>query len=137
MAEGVLQHMAKKEGLNWQIDSAGTNGFHNGEAPHHLSQKVCRQHQIDIGHQISRKFSSQDCLHYDLIYAMAEDVIEDIKKIAGSYYPEKKVKLFLEEHFPGEAQDVPDPWYGAEEGYHKVFDLIEKNCTTIIKKYTK
>jgi protein-tyrosine phosphatase len=117
IAEGVLIDKAAKAGLNWRIESAGTNGFHNGEHPHHLSTKICLENGIDISSQRSRKFIKKDLLEYDLIFAMANDVIYDIKKIAQDEYHEEKVQLFLEPLFPGKLQNVPDPWYGTEKDF--------------------
>ena len=135
LAEGILEHKAKKAGLNWQIDSAGTNGYHTGEAPHRLSQKVAKLNGIDICHQRARQFVKEDMNRYDKIYAMAADVIDDIKSIAREKYDPTKVKLFLNELHPGRDMDVPDPWYGPEPGYHDVYKLIEEACEQIISKY--
>lgn len=137
LAEGILQVKALNAGLNWQVDSAGTNGFHTGEPPHHFSVKVARENGIDISKQISRKFITDDFEAYDLIYAIASDVLDDMKRIGRNNFVSEKVRLFLEESFPGEERDVPDPWYGPEEDYHKVFEIINNNCDSIIKKYTK
>src|SRR5690606_21536916 len=124
LAEGVLQHKAKKAGLDWIIDSAGTNGYHVGEAPHPLSQKVARLNGIDICQQRARRFVREDFDRYDKIYAMAEDVIDDIRRIARDRFDANKVDLFLNELHPGQNLSVPDPWYGTEPGYHEVFTLI-------------
>lgn len=135
LAEGVLKHKAKIAGLNWQIDSAGTNGYHVGEAPHHLSQKVARLNGIDICEQRARKFVKEDLDCYDKIYAMADDVVDDIKSIAKDKYDATKVDLFLNELRPGKNLSVPDPWYGTEPGYHEVYKLIDETCDAIVKKY--
>lgn len=135
LAEGILQDKALKAGLNWQVSSAGTNGYHTGETPHHLSIKVGKLNGIDISGQVSRKFTVADLEDYDLIYAMATDVLADIKRIAQHHFNPGKVKLFLDESFPGELRDVPDPWYGGEDGYHETFEIINRNCDIIIKKY--
>ena len=135
LAEGILKKKASDAGLDWTIDSAGTNGFHVGEAPHHLSQKVAKAHGIDISDQLSRKFTGTDLDEYDVVYAMAADVVQDIRKIAGSRIQKNKVKLFLEELYPNQFKDVPDPWYGDEDGYHEVHELIDKTCDSIIEKY--
>ncbi len=116
LAEGVLQHKAIKAGLNWRVESAGTNGLHNGEPPHYLSQKVAKQNSIDISKQRSRKFTAADFDLYDKIYAMAEDVIDDIKRIAGKKYDAEKVILFLNELHDDKNRDVPDPWAGTGVG---------------------
>ena len=136
LAEGVLKHKAQQAGLNWQIDSAGTNGYHVGEAPHQLSQKVARLNGIDICEQRARQFVKEDFDRYDKIYAMADDVIDDIRRIARSKYDPSKVDLFLNELYPGKELSVPDPWYGPEPGYHEVFKMIDETCKKIIDKYS-
>ncbi len=135
LAEGIMQHKAKEAGLNWIVDSAGTNSNHTGEPPHPLSQKVALINGIDIGNQRARRFIKSDMDHYDMIYAMAEDVLMDIQYITGNSFDESKVKLFLEELYPGKNMDVPDPWYGPEPGYHEVYELLDKTCEAVIDKY--
>jgi protein-tyrosine phosphatase len=135
LAEGVLQHKARAAGLNWTVESAGTNGYHIGEPPHHLSQKVARLNGIDICTQRARKFVKEDFERYDKIYAMADDVLDEIRRIAKEKFDAAKVDLFLNELYPGENSSVPDPWYGTEPGYHEVYKLIEKTCNEIISKY--
>ncbi len=134
LAEGVLQHKAFKAGLSWSVESAGTNGYHDGEAPHRLSQKVAKINGIDISQQRSRKLTAADFEVYDKIYAMAEDVIDDMKRIAGKKYNAEKVALLMNEFHPGKNMDVPDPWYGTEPGYHEVYEMIDKACDAIIEK---
>jgi protein-tyrosine phosphatase len=136
LAEGILQDKARKAGLNWTIDSAGTNGYHIGEAPHRLSQKVARKNGIDISNQRSRLFVKEDFARFDKIYAMSGDVMDDIKRISKEKFDNKKIDLLLNEIYPGENRDVPDPWYGAEDGYHKVFDLIDRACEQLIIENT-
>ena len=132
LAQGILQHKADKAGLQWTVESAGTNGYHTGESPHPLSIKVAAQHGIDISKQRSRKFTAADHDQYDIIYAMAGDVMEDMREIAKVKLV--NVDLLLNELYPGQNKDVPDPWYGPEAGYHEVFALIEKACNQIINK---
>ena len=135
LAEGILQQKARAAGLDWEIDSAGTNGYHTGEAPHHLSQKVARHNGIDISKQRSRKFTAADLQRFDKIYAMAGDVVDEMRRIAGRQYDASKVSLLLDEVHPGRHEDVPDPWYGPEPGYHEVYRLIEGAADRIIAKY--
>mgnify|MGYP002398230198 CR=1 FL=1 len=137
LAEGILQQKAFEAGLAWSVESAGTNGYHNGEAPHPLSQKVARMNGIDISQQRSRKFIPADFDVYDKIYVMAEDVLYDIKRIAKNRFDAGKIDLLMNERYPGKNLDVPDPWYGPEPGYHEVYRMIEEACDAIIEKYTK
>ncbi|MCU7547854.1 low molecular weight phosphotyrosine protein phosphatase [Chitinophagaceae bacterium LB-8] len=135
MAEGILEHKAKKAGLNWVIESAGTNGYHIGEPPHRLSQKVARLNGIDICHQRARQFVPEDFDRFDKIYALADDVLDEIRWIAGKKFNSSKVDLLMNELQPGKNLSVPDPWYGTEPGYHEVFKIIDEACEQIISKY--
>lgn len=134
LAEGILQQKVTEAGLNWTVDSAGTNGYHVGEAPHPLSQKVARQNGVDISKQRARRFVAADFDRYDHIYAMAGDVLDDMRRIARNQYEPAKTSLLLDLLYPGEARDVPDPWYGPEPGYHEVFALIDRACTALIEQ---
>ncbi|MES1226777.1 MAG: low molecular weight protein-tyrosine-phosphatase [Bacteroidota bacterium] len=136
LAEGILKHKAEQAGLKWVIDSAGTNGYHIGEAPHPLSQKVARLHGIHIGNQRARRFVAEDFQRFDKIYAMADDVIEEMERIARGEFVASKTDLLMNELFPGKNEEVPDPWYGPEPGYHIVYEMIDKACDKIIEKYT-
>lgn len=135
MAEGILQDKAFKAGLAWSVESAGTNGFHNGEPPHYLSQKIMIQHGIEIGHQKSRRFLPEDFDRFDKIYALAEDVLFDIKQIARKKFDRSKIDLLMNELYPGKDMDVPDPWSGPEEEYHEAFHLIDAACDALIRNY--
>ena len=134
LAEGILKDKAGKAGLNWMIDSAGTNGYHVGEAPHPLSQKVALLNGIDISRQRARKFMAADIDNFDIVYAMAEDVIVEMKRIAKNKFDNAKVDLLMNELYPGKDIDVPDPWSGPEKEYHEVFAMIDKACDKIIQK---
>jgi len=132
LAEGILKHKAARAGLDWTIESAGTNGYHVGEAPHQLSQKVAKLNGIDICDQRARKFSANDFDKYDKIYAMSADVIDDMRSIAGKKFNAQKVDLLMNELNPGRNMDVPDPWYGPEPGYHEAYKMIDAACEKII-----
>src|SRR5262245_27987529 len=132
LAEGILQHKVGQAGLSWSIDSAGTNGYHTGEPPHKLSQKVALLNGIDISCQRARRFAAADFHQYDKIYAMAADVIDEIKWIAKKEFNPAKIDLLMNELYPGKNLDVPDPWYGTEPGYHEVYKMIDAACNKII-----
>jgi protein-tyrosine phosphatase len=136
LAEGILQQKAFEAGLAWSVESAGTNGYHVGEAPHPLSQKVARLNGIDISCQRARRFVAADFDTYDKIYALAGDVMDDIKRIAGKKFDPAKADLFMNELYPGKDKDVPDPWYGPEPGYHEVYKMIAEVCDKVIEKYS-
>ena len=134
LAEGILQHKVNEAGLSWKVESAGTNSYHIGEPPHHLSQKVAQLNGINICDQRARRFKPSDLEEYDLLFAMSKDVIDDMKTMAGNQWQQEKVKLLMDELHPGQQKDVPDPWYGPEPGYHEVYKMIEAACDKILKK---
>ena len=135
LAEGILQHKVNAAGLSWKVDSAGTANYHVGEPPHKLSQKVAKINGIDISGQQCRQFKKEDMLAFHKIYVMDSENYMNVKQISGELWDESKVDLLLNELHPGKNMDVPDPWYGTEEGYHKVFKMISDACDAIIEKY--
>lgn len=135
IAEGVLRHKIEQHGLDWTVESAGTNSYHTGEPPHRHSQKVCKTNGIDISTQRARRFRADDFEKYDKIYVMAEDVYDDVVAIAGNKVKKEKLEYFLNELGEEENGSVPDPWYGNEDGYTPVYQLIERTCVAIINKY--
>ncbi|MFZ9387471.1 MAG: low molecular weight protein-tyrosine-phosphatase [Chitinophagaceae bacterium] len=136
LAEGILQDKAFRAGLSWSVESAGTNSYHTGEPPHPLSQKVARINGIDISQQRARRFTAADVDAYDRIYALAGDVMEEMRRISKEKYNPAKITLLMNELYPGRDLDVPDPWYGPEPGYHEVFAMIGEACDAIVKKYS-
>ena len=136
LAEGILQDKAFKAGLTWSIESAGTNSYHIGEPPHPLSQKVAKLNGIDISKQRARRFTANDFEVYDKIYALAKDVLDEMRRISKNKFDESKTDLLMNELYPGKNMDVPDPWYGPEPGYHEVYKMIDEVCDSIIEKYT-
>ncbi|MES1214002.1 MAG: low molecular weight protein-tyrosine-phosphatase [Bacteroidota bacterium] len=136
LAEGILQDKAFKAGLKWSVESAGTNSYHIGEPPHPLSQKVALQNGIDISKQRARRFVAEDFEVYDMIYALAEDVMNDIRYISKKKFNPEKIDLLMNELYPGKNMDVPDPYYGPEAGYHVVYKMIDEVSEAIIRKYS-
>ena len=135
LAEGILTHKAQKAGLNWELDSAGTSAHNPGCAPHHLSQKVARNFNIDICNHQCRHFTKSDMDNFDKIYVMDEDNYYEVKRIAGNKWDSSKVDFLLNELYPGEDRDIFDPWYGGEEGFNQVYQMIDEACEAIVNKY--
>jgi protein-tyrosine phosphatase len=135
LAEGILRKRAAEAGWEVEVDSAGTAGYHVGEPPHALSQKVARINGIDISGQKGRKFRKEDLRLFDRVYVMDSENYNDVRKIAGDQWDDRKVDLLLNELYPGENRAVPDPWYGTEEGFHDVFNMIDDASKNIVSKY--
>ena len=136
LAEGILRDKVKKANLNWTVDSAGTNGYDPGCAPHEFSQKVALENGINIKEQQCRHFVKEDMKRFDKIYVMDQQNYYEVKRISGSHWDEKKVDFLLNEIDPGENRIVPDPWMGGEDGFYKAYELINRACTAIVDKYS-
>lgn len=136
LAEGILRHKVKQTGLNWEIDSAGTGGWHVGEPPHAGSQKIARLKGFDICDLKGRKFKKEDFEYYDKIYVMDSENYQEVKRMAGKYFDENKIDLIMNEVYTGKNMQVPDPWYAnTDEAFSEVYDLLDKATDHIIKKY--
>jgi len=127
LAEGIMQHLADEKGLNWQVDSAGTGGWHVGEAPDRRSVRVAREHGIDISKQVCRQFRRNDFEGFDHIFVMDQYNLQDVLAMAPDEYTANKVKLLLVD------KEVPDPYYDNSQ-FEPVFELIEGGCKDIIEK---
>jgi len=136
MAEGILQHKVKAAGLNWVIDSAGTGGWHSGEAPDHRAIFKLKEYNIDISALRARKIQFQDLVDFELIYVMDEDNYKEVKRLANNRNDlMKKVKFILNEVNPNHNRSVPDPYYGNLESFELVYHLLNPACDAILDKY--
>lgn len=131
MAEGILKKICAERGLSWTIESFGVEQYHVGENADTRAQRICGQHEVDISKHIARKFSRDDFKRFDIIYPMATDVNDDLRRISRNSSDLPKIKLFMDEMYPEKHLSVPDPWYGGEEGFEEVFDLVEEGCDKI------
>lgn len=134
MAEGILTTLIKKDNLKAVVDSAGTIGFHEGEAPDRRAQKKALQHGVDISHIVSRPFKLSDFDDFDWIYVMDYENYKDILSRTSLEKHKAKVKFILDEVFPQQNLDVPDPYYGGEQGFENVFQMLMKASVAIAKK---
>jgi protein-tyrosine phosphatase len=138
VAEGVLRHRLTEAGINHvHVDSAGTSGWHNGEHPDRRSMLNAKQNGVDISKQISRKFVPDDFESFDIIYVMDQSNYRDVTALASSETQLNKVKLLLNEITPGSNAAVPDPYYGGEDGFQNVFELIDQACLRIVDRISK
>lgn len=135
VAEGVMRKKADKYDLNIDVDSAGTSGWHNGEAPDSRSQSNAQQNGIDISAQKSRAVVLSDFEKFDVIYAMDESNYNNLLNMSPEKY-HSKIKMILNEVSPGSNSSVPDPYYG-NDGFQLVFDLLDEACETIALKIKK
>ena len=131
LAEGILKSKTK----NLKVDSAGTAGYHIGKKPDIRSIDIAKKHDIDLTSQRARQFSTRDFDDFDKIYAMDNDNYSKIISLARNQEDMDKVDLILNEIYPKEYKSVPDPYYGGDEGFQNIYNLLETSCEVIAKKY--
>ena len=130
LAEGILKSKVDSDKVT--VDSAGTGGWHVGELPDPRSIDVARKNGIDITDQRGRKFSTYDFETYDHIFVMDNSNYRDVVKLAKNDTEKQKVKMILNEIFPGENVDVPDPYYGGKQGFDNVYQMLDEACEKIV-----
>ncbi len=128
LAEGIMQHLADKAGLDWQIDSAGTGDWHVGQGPDRRSVRVAQQYGIDISKQVCRLFRTADFDTFDHILVMDRSNLSNVLAMARNEADRKKVTLLLVD------QIVPDPYHDDSQ-FELVYKLIEEGCKRFIARY--
>jgi protein-tyrosine phosphatase len=136
LAEGIMKHKIAEQGLDWEVDSAGTGGWHAGDLPDSRSIQVAQKHGVDLTYQRARKLRSIDYEAFDRIYVMDSMNYQDVKRLANEdeYH---KIELIMNEVEPHRNINVPDPYYGEGDGFEHVFQMLDRACDAIIKKYCK
>ncbi len=129
LAHGIMEHLVKEHGLDWEVDSAGTGNWHVGQGPDRRSTRAARNHGIDISKQVCRLFKVSDFDEFDHIFVMDKSNLSDILAMARNDEDRKKVKLLLGDKI------VPDPYY-EDSQFEPVFKMIEKGCREIVKELT-
>jgi protein-tyrosine phosphatase len=131
----VFQHLVDEAGLSdqFEIESAGTIGFHVGSPPDSRMQEVMRERKIPVIGR-SRQLGSSDLEYYDLILAMDKENLEGARSLdpKGQYHD--KIKLFCEYCSEHPETEVPDPYYGGDRGFDHVMDLIEDGCRNLLNE---
>ncbi|MGO4905992.1 low molecular weight protein-tyrosine-phosphatase [Flavobacterium sp. W20_MBD1_R3] len=132
LAEGILASKLPKD--KFIVDSAGTGSWHIGHAPDERSIAVAKKNQIQISHQKGRQFSTTDFDNFDYIYVMDNSNYTNVIALAQNQQQSDKVKLILNELFPDENVDVPDPYFGLTNGFEIVYNMLDEVCAVIAKK---
>jgi len=125
-AEGVLRHFIKINNLGdkVEVDSAGTHGYHVGEAPDSRTQRAAAVRGYNLSQLRARKVARQDLDYFDLILAMDKSNFDNLQRMAGPGQQER-IKLFMEYARNFDDDEVPDPYYGLGHGFDLVLDMVE------------
>ena len=134
LAEGIFSHLVEKREIADQfvVDSAGTGGWHAGNTPDERSVAIARSHGIDISSQKARQVRPDDFEAFDLIFAMDGDNLSKLLAICPKQHAHK-VHL-LSDYATGRSSNVPDPYYGGEDGFQTVYTMLFSGCMSLIGK---
>jgi len=135
LAEGILK--SKVDSSKVFVDSAGTGSWHIGSEPDSRSIATAKRYDLDITDQRGRQFSKKDFEDFDYIFTMDNSNFKDVMSLAETDEDRQKVHLILEEIFPSENVDVPDPYHGGEQGFENVYQMLNEACEVIAEKLEK
>lgn len=130
LAQGVMEEYIKENHLNWSVESAGTNGYHNGENPDPRAIKEAWKHGIDISKQISRQVQQRDLDEFDLILVMDSSNYNQLKSMCKNAQQLSKIYFLMDWAYPLKNKAVPDPYY--DNSFSTVLNLIRKGCQALI-----
>lgn len=134
MADGLLRKKVAESGIDVEVDSAGTSNFHVGEAPDHRMRETAKRLGTPIDSLRARQFNQNDYDYFDLIYVMDTSNYQNVVNLARNDSDRQKVKLILEELYPGSKMEVPDPYFGGEQGFVDVYNMLDSATDIIMEK---
>lgn len=134
LAQGILESMVDSSKV--EVDSAGLADFHVGETADHRSIKTAREHGIDLTHQRARQINREDFDRFDAIYVMDKHNYEKALAFAPSEEAKNKVSMIMAA-VDQPNTNVPDPYYGGDEGFETVYNMLHKACTAIANELNR
>ena len=134
VAEGIMRSKIEKYNLNAIVDSAGTSNYHIGQNPDSRSQANAIKNGINIATLQGRQFETTDFDSFDFIYVMDRQNLKDVLSKSKLDSHKQKVKLILDELNRPIRNEVPDPYFGGEDGFQEVFQLLEDACDIVAQK---
>ncbi|WP_339647903.1 low molecular weight protein-tyrosine-phosphatase [uncultured Salegentibacter sp.] len=129
LAEEILK--SKVDQSKVFVDSAGTGDYHIDDAPDPRSVAIAKKNNLDITYQRGRQFQVEDFDKFDRIYVMDNQNFKDVISLARNDEDRAKVQLILDEIFPAENVDVPDPYFGGDHGFENVYQMLDEACEKI------
>jgi protein-tyrosine phosphatase len=135
LAEGILQ--SKLPADKFIVDSAGTGHWHVGQNPDKRSVATAKNRGLDISCQIARQLKPADFNEFDHIFVMDASNYKDVTAMAPNEKAKAKVRLMMDALYPGQNVDVPDPYWSEQDGFDKVYDMLDEACTIVAEKLIK
>jgi protein-tyrosine phosphatase len=133
LAEGILAGKLKQHNLDYvQVDSAGTSSYHIGDHPDPRTIANAKKHGVDIQNLVARQFTVYDFDEFDHIFVMDQSNYNNVIGLARDEEDKKKVQMILNVIHPDLNLPVPDPYFGGEQGFENVFNLLDEASEGIV-----
>jgi protein-tyrosine phosphatase len=134
LAEAVFRHQVRERGMEdaFEIDSAGTSGYHDGEPPDRRSSETARRRGVALAGR-SRKLHALDLQAFDYVIAMDAENLGEIQALRETAGGRAEVRRLREFEAEAAALDVPDPYYGGPRGFDDVHDIVERACAGLLE----
>ena len=132
LAEGILT--SKTKHLKVIVKSAGIAGYHIGSTPDKRSIKIADKYNIDLRDQRAKQFNRTDFEEFNIIYAMDSNNYAHLIALAKNQKERAKVRMIMNELNPGLCESVPDPYYGGDNGFQEIYNMLNQACEKIVSQ---
>ncbi|HEX8358831.1 MAG TPA: low molecular weight protein-tyrosine-phosphatase [Longimicrobium sp.] len=134
LAEAVFRHMVRVRGVEgeFEIDSAGTSGYHNGAAPDPRSTETARRRGVELAGR-SRKLGADDLRRFDYVIAMDAENLREIRALEAAAGGSARIHRLRDWDPERPGADVPDPYYGGPRGFDDVHDIVDRSCEALLE----
>ena len=131
-AEAVMRGLVAEAGLDGEVEveSAGTGSWHLGDSPDPRAVAAAAERGVELD-GAARQVTEADFERFDLLIAMDRSNRDGLLRLAPDEDARGRVRL-LSDFGNGEPADVPDPYYGGEEGFAEVLGIVERRCTALL-----
>lgn len=137
IADGLLRKKVAEAGLNVEVDSAGTAAFHVGNPPDARMQATAKSMGCPIDKLRARQFVVEDFDRFDRIFVMDESNKRNVLSLARNSHDEAKVEMILNLSHPNQDLEVPDPYYGGDQGFIDVYKMLDEATDVLMEEIIK
>ena len=134
LAEGVFRQLLKERGVAdvFEVDSAGTSGYHDGDPPDPRTMAVARRRGVALT-SISRRVTADDLIRFDHIIVMDDENLAAVEALARRAGVTARIRLLREFDPAADSPGVPDPYYEGPDGFERVHDIVERACAGLLE----
>jgi protein-tyrosine phosphatase len=134
LAEGIFRDLVDKAGLaeSFEIESAGTGGWHVGEPPDSRATMVASRYGVTLDSR-AQQVTESDLARFDYVIAMDRDNHAVLERMIASSNAQPELHLLREFDPAGDGNEVPDPYYGGASGFETVYEMVHRSCEGLLE----